>query len=106
MSIPLRFMTAIVRKDVIATFYPGGLTLFQQTFNPVIEDNCLYAISSMSSGELGEIVEKLGSTGFDTDRHVAIGDMWAGPFHEVSGIVFETEHTDAVFPQWFARCAA
>lgn len=103
MSIPLRFMTAVIRKDAIATHYPGGLTLFQTMFNPAIEDECLYALCSMSGGELGEVVEKLGSTGFDTDRHVAIGDMWAGPFHAVPGIAFEVVPSDSAMPQWLAR---
>jgi hypothetical protein len=106
MAVKLRFMSAIIRKDAIAEHFPGGDHAFRKTFQPEIEDEGLYALCSMSSGELEEIVETLRSSGFDTDRHVAIGDMWAGPFHEVSGIVFETEHTDAVFPQWFARCAA
>jgi hypothetical protein len=105
MSVPLRFMTAIVRKDDLSQHFPGGIPAFQDAFAPAIEDESLYALCSMSSGELGEIVEKLASSGFDTDRHVAIGDMWAGPFHEVPGIVFESGSSDNGMPQWSARSA-
>lgn len=105
MSVTLRFTTAIIRKDAIANHFPGGTPAFVKAFAPAIEDDGLYALCSMSSGELGEIVESMRLAGFDTDRHVAIGDMWAGPFHDVPGIVFESVATDNRMLQWLARCA-
>jgi hypothetical protein len=103
MSVQLRFMTAIVRKDVLLQHFPGGIPAFQDAFAPAIEDESLYALCSMSSGELEEIVEKIANTGFDTERYIAVGDMWAGPFIEVPGIVFESGSSDNGMPQWSAR---
>ena len=105
MSVQLRFMTAIVRKDVLLQHFPGGIPAFQDAFAPAIEDESLYALCSMSSGELEEIVEKIANTGFDTERYIAVGDMWAGPFIEVPGIVFESGSSDNGMPQWSARGA-
>ena len=59
MSVQLRFMTSIVRKDVLLQHFPGGIPAFQDAFAPAIEDESLYALCSMSSGELGEIIEKI-----------------------------------------------
>ncbi len=105
MSVRLRFMTALVRKDVLMQHFPGGIPAFQKSFAPAVEDESLYALCSMSSGELGEIIERLASTGFDTERFVAVGDMWGGPFNQVPGIVFEPGGPDGGMPQWSARGA-
>lgn len=105
MPVQLRFMTAIVCKDAIAKYFPGGTQSFEERFLPALQDDFLYGLCSMSSSELGEIVESLRLAGFDTARFVAIGDMWAGPFKEVAGIVFESIVTNTRMPQWVARCA-
>jgi len=91
MTVQLCFTTAVIRKDAIAAHYPGGLAAFADAFGPFREDEALVGICSMSTGELGEIIESIASTGFDIDRHVAIGDRWPGPFETVDGIAFEKE---------------
>ena len=58
----------------------------------------------MSSGELGETVEKIAAAGFDTSRLVALGDMWSGPFNSVAGIAFTSEDASGIMPVWYA-CA-
>jgi len=94
---------AVIRKDAIAAHYPGELPAFTAAFGPFREDEDLVGICSMSTGELGEIVERIAATGFDTGQHVAIGDRWAGPFELVPGIVFENAGPVDEMPAWIAR---
>ena len=103
MSIKLSFLSAVIRKQDLASHFPGGLAAFQQIFHPAIEDDDLYALCSMSGGELGETIEKIAAAGFDSERMVAVGDMWSGPFNSVAGISFTSEHTDGTMPVWYAR---
>ena len=104
MSIKLSFLSAVMRKQDLANHFPGGLAAFEQTFHPAIQDDDLYALWSMSSGELGETVEKIAAAGFDTSRLVALGDMWSGPFNSVAGIAFTSDDASGIMPVWYA-CA-
>ncbi len=105
MSVELHFMTIVIRKDALAQHYPGGLPAFKHAFPSRREDDDLVGMCAMSGGEIGEMIEQLAAAGFDTDRHVAVGDMWAGPFQEVSGIVFAKAIQPNGFPLWSARRA-
>ena len=100
MAIELKFMTAVVRKTDIAIHYPGGRAAFEANHLLSKEDDKLYAIFAMSGGELGERIEELHSQGFDTDRFVAIGDFWNGPFKQVAGIKFYVEEWDTIPATW------
>lgn len=104
MSIPLLFLSAVVRKSDIDSHYPGGCVAFESQYLLAREDDDLYAIVSMSGLELEERLAKIKSDGFDTDRFMAIGDMWLGSLKEVSGIRFYTGQPDTMLPTWHAEC--
>jgi hypothetical protein len=93
-------MTAVVRKIDIAIHYPGGRAAFETNHLLSNEDDTLYAIFTMSGGELGERIDEIHSRGFDADRFVAIGDFWHGPIKEVIGIRFYVEEWGTIPATW------
>lgn len=100
MSIQLKFMSAVVRKTDVKLHYPGGCTAFESEHLLGREDDELYALFSMSGGELGERIDEIKASGFDTDRFVAIGDMWHGPIKQAPCIRFYVEWTDTIPATW------
>jgi len=104
MTIRLTFLSAIVRKADVEAHYPGGCTAF--TYQNLLggEDEQLYALIDMSSGGICERIEELRLRGFDTERYVAIADMWHGPIREVPGIRLFAKETCDIFPLWHAVC--
>ena len=92
MTIPLRFMCAVITKRAIAFHYPGGMPAFRERYCPIpYEDQWLVAFCAMSGGDLTEITDELTQYGLDVGRQVAIADMWAGPFEHARGIKFEAK---------------
>ena len=105
MSISLKFLSAVIRKADIASHYPGGCPAFESRNLTGAEDTNLYLIYAMSGSELSEIVEEIHASGFDTDRFVAIGDMWYGPVRQVSSIRFYPDSLESIPPIWHVECA-
>ena len=103
MSIQLKFLSGIVRKADIAAYYPGGCLAFESRHLIGEEDDELYAIFSMRSGELMERIEAIKLDGFDTDRFVAIGDAWHGTIRHAEGIRFYVEWRDTIPATWYAE---
>ena len=103
MSIQLKFMSAVVRKNVVESHYPGGCAAFESRHMLATEDDELYALFAMSGGELGERIDEIKASGFDADRFVAIGDMWHGPIRQAQGIRFHVEWTETIQATWYVE---
>ncbi len=101
MSIELRFLAAVVRKADIESHYPGGLPAFERHQVVAMEDDHLVALFAMSGSEIAERIDDIARRGFDTDRFIAMGDMWVGPVKHAAGIRFASDET--LFPPvWYA----
>ncbi len=105
MTVPVRFLSAFVRKADIAKHYPGGIATFESEQLLGEGDEALYCALAMSGHDLHLTLTALGQTGFDTDRYVALADMWHGPIKQVSQIEFDY-HLDGFPPVWQARAVA
>lgn len=106
MAIELRFLTALIRKDAVAASFPGGLAGFRRTHPEALEDESLFAIRSLSGGELNEALDDIAAAGLDLGACCAVGDMWGGPFTPCDGIAFERIESESGLPRWLARLGA
>ncbi len=105
MTITLKFLSAVVRKEDVEAHYPGGCAAFEHQHLVGSEDDALYALFDMSSGGIDDRIEELRQRGFDVERYVAVGDMWHGPIRQVPGIRLYAKETGDMFPVWHAVCA-
>lgn len=105
MAIPLAFMCAVMTKRSIALNYPDGMPGFRRRYGQLREDQWLVALCAMSGGDLQFIVDELAKNGLHVGRHVAVGDMWGGPFETAPGINFAAQHSPNGATQWTAEIA-
>lgn len=106
MAIQIRFYTAILKKGVIESSYPGGLARFLQDRPGVRQDEHLVGVPFMSGGELQRFVDLLRAIGFDLAKGYALGEMMHGECEPCSGIEFRATHTNQIFPEWHATAVA
>jgi len=103
-GIPIRFLTVVVRKAAIESGYPGGFARFLERHpRPLLEDEKLVGIVSMSTGEAEGTFVALKESGVDMDGAGALADMMLGPLRAASGIAFRREQSeDPLDPGWHA----
>lgn len=73
------FVTVLLPRAALRTVYPGGVQAFLARYPNAREDGGLVAVSAMSGGEIGEIVDELGAAGLEPGRDLAVCDQFAGP---------------------------
>ena len=78
MSIQATFITLVMRRDVVAREYAGGLAAFHAQYPSCQADRSLLALSVMSTADAQTIEACLSESGLDLDRHVAVIDMVLG----------------------------
>lgn len=105
MAISLTFLCAVMTKRSIALNYPDGMPGFRRRYGQLREDQWLVALCAMSGGDLQFIVDELATNGLHVGRHVAVGDMWGGPFDEAPGINFVAPQPGKFSTQWMAEIA-
>ncbi len=105
MAIPIRFLTAVLKKDTIAATYPGGLARFLGDHPGVQEDDQLVGVPFMSSGDLQEFIDRLQGAGFDLAQGLAVGEMFHGEWEPCAGIKFEPDVRDSPKMRWRAMAA-
>jgi hypothetical protein len=105
MAITLTFLCAVMTKRSIAFNYPDGMPGFRRRYRQLREDQWLVALCAMSGGDLDFILDELAKNGLHVGRHVAVGDMWGGPFDEAPGINFVAKHPRDGLAQWTAEIA-
>lgn len=89
MSLPIRFLTAAIKKSAIRRHYPGGLAGFRKEHPEAAEDSYLYGIVSMSGGELQQKLERIGDRGINLVEACAVGDQFIGPVERHPHFAFE-----------------
>lgn len=103
MALQIRLLSAFVRKRYVELHYPGGCKAFEQAHLLGAEDPDLYSVVAMSGSEVDSLVKRIGASGFDTNRYMAVGDMWVGPLKLAQGIEFFTSGATSLPPEWFVR---
>lgn len=89
MSIPIKFYTAVLKKSVIRTQYPGGFeTFLEDRQQGLPEDEELIGVIFMGSGELQQFLDMLHTVGFDLKNGCAVGEMILGVVESCPGIEF------------------
>lgn len=103
MALQVRLLSAFVRKRYVELHYPGGRQAFERDHLLGAEDPDLYSVVAMSGSEIESCVERIGTQGFDTNRFVAVGDMWVGPLKLAQGIEFYASGATSLPPEWFVK---
>ena len=101
MSIPISFITAVVKKSAVRKLYPAGIDGFRRDFPGAREDAYLFGLASMPGGEFQEILDRLTSAGLDLAHCCAIGEMFSGEDEACPGIKFS--QTVQWPPRWEAQ---
>jgi len=99
--IEIRFLTIVIIAASVASAYPGGTHQFSQDYPWSFQNPFLYAITTMSSEELDEILERMRQSGLIPGQDVAVGEMMHGEWIACSGIRFACRG-ELPFPKWFA----
>ncbi len=99
MSIPIKHMTAAIKKSAVHRDYPGGLEGFRRDFPFADEDFYLIAIRSMSGGELQEMLDCIGKAGLTLIDCCAVGAQFIGPIERHPHFEFASTPGDPL-PAW------
>lgn len=105
MSIPIRFMSAVLVKDVLEAHFPGGLAGFQEAYPGLPEDKHLVRLTAMSWDDLAASLDALRALGVPLTGHCAIADMMVGPLQPCGRIAIEADE-DAPWAGWSAHLLA
>jgi len=63
MAIPIRVLTAVLKKGALAASYPGGLTRFFDEHPGIPEDDQLVGVPFMPGGYQRDFVDRLQASG-------------------------------------------
>ncbi|MEF8697707.1 MAG: hypothetical protein V5B33_00015 [Candidatus Accumulibacter sp. UW20] len=100
MSIRAGFPTAVIKKSAVRRNFTGGEEAFRTAYPYASEDQQLFGIGSMSTGEMEEIIDELTAGGLRLSSCFAVGG--GGAIHPCPDIVFE-QVAGGMFPRWEAR---
>ncbi|MEF8760794.1 MAG: hypothetical protein V5B36_14035 [Candidatus Accumulibacter sp. UW25] len=87
MSIRAGFPTAVIKKSAVRRNFTGGEEAFRTAYPYASEDQQLFGIGSMSTGEMEEIIDELTAGGLRLSSCFAVGG--GGAIHPCPDIVFE-----------------
>lgn len=96
-------LTAVFTRAGVQAGYPGGVPGFRQDYPDAREDRHLLTITSMSSGELGEILDAIAATGLDLSACCAVADAFTGPVLACPGIELFSTRDGGLDRGWMAR---
>ncbi len=102
MALPLKFMSAVIRKADAVTHYPGGRAAFEARHPAALQDEALYGLVTMNWADMDELLDQLHLDGFDPEVFAAVADMGVGPLKAARGIRFIIS-VDQPFPAWSAQ---
>jgi len=103
MSLPVRFMSAFVPKDVLDEHFPGGILSFREAYPNELEDEGLVRFIAMNWADLEDTLAALTGMGVPIEESVAIAEMMLGPFEsKCERIAFDRE-IGIPFDHWYAR---
>jgi len=96
-------LTAVFIRAGVQAGYPGGVPGFCARYPQAREDRDLLTLTSMSSGELGEILGAIQAEGLDLSACCAVADAFAGPLDKCDGIEFFSTRDGFLDRGWMAR---
>jgi hypothetical protein len=104
MTVQVKLVSAFIPRVDIDTHYPGGCAAFEAQHKCATGDSDLLVLLAMSGQDLEHVVSLIAQHGLDTDRLVAVADMWAGPIKEAKGIRFFSKpgSAEVPVPTWYA----
>lgn len=102
MSISIKFITAAIKKSAVRRDYPDGLAGFRRDYPHAAEDFYLFGLSSMSSGELLEELDRIGAAGLNLIDCCAVGDQFIGPIERHPHFEFVSAPAASI-PTWEVR---
>ena len=104
MTVQVKLVSAFIPRVDVDTYYPGGCAAFEAQHNCATGDSDLLVLLAMSGQDLEYAVSRIAQAGLDTDRLVAVADMWAGPIKEAKGIRFFSKpgSAEVPVPTWYA----
>ena len=104
MTVQVKFLSAFILRADVDAHYPGGCAAFEAQHTCAQGDPQLLTLLAMSGQDLDYALERVAQQGLDTERLVAVADMWAGPLQQAEGIVFTCTpgSEDRPMPTWFA----
>jgi hypothetical protein len=104
MTVQVKFLSAFIRRTDVDAHYPGGCAAFEAQHTCAQGDPQLLTLLAMSGQDLDYALERVAQQGLDTERLVAVADMWAGPLKQAEGIRFYSQpgSGDLPLPTWYA----
>lgn len=101
-AVRIVFLTAVFTRTGVQAGYPGGVPGFRKDYPYARLDRDLLTLSSISSGELGEMLDAIAAKGLDLASCCAVADMFGGPFEQCEGIEFFSTREDFFNRGWMA----
>jgi hypothetical protein len=83
MSLPIVFMTVVVRIIDLERRWPGGVATFKVQYPHCAEDGQIISLASMSSEEAQEDIDRLIRSGF-LPGEIAVLEIFHGWFEQVN----------------------
>ena len=102
-AVRIVFLTALFTRAGLQAGYPGGVPGFRQDHPYARADRHLLTITSMSSGELGEILDAIATAGLDLSACCAVADAFTGPVLACPRIELFSTRDDCCDRGWMAR---
>ncbi|MBM3151880.1 MAG: hypothetical protein FJZ96_06715 [Chloroflexi bacterium] len=102
-AVRIVFLTAVFTRAGVQAGYPGGVSGFRKDYPYARLDRELLTISTMSSGELGDILDAIAAKGLDLPSCCAVADVFAGPFEECAAIEIFSTRDGFLDRGWMAR---
>ena len=99
MSVLINCITAVILKSALERSLQNGCDEFRSIYPDVAEDDDLFALPSMSGGELLKLLNKLNLSPSD----YAIGDMFTGELSRHPDVEFVSEDIGLDLPGWKAN---
>lgn len=78
MTIPVVFLTAVLKKSAVRYHYAGGEAAFRVRYPYAAEDRYLFGLASMSGQEMDELLTELAVANIELTRDGALADRTGG----------------------------
>lgn len=88
MTIPMVFLTIVLKKSAVRRHYAGGEAAFRARYPYAAEDRYLFGLASMSGQEMDELLAELAEANIELTRDGALADRTGGVFMPHPDIVF------------------
>lgn len=88
MTLPVVFLTIVLKKSAVLRHYAGGEAAFRVRYPYAAEDRYLFGLASMSGQEMDELLAELAVANIELTRDGALADRTGGVLLPHPDIVF------------------